>query len=437
MRESALNPEEVGNLARHVQGSLKGAGSEAGLALLSSRAEDFVLSCRVLGQRNWRWQAFERNGDLFSADGLDLLREALAAEVENPTGAARETAADASGRAEESGFGAGVVGSVGLVALHSARMDWHFDGAREVHRWMGRHLSPAAGEPTLRVADESIKFGEAAEALCDDPGSNPSLPAVSDLERLGEDLRRRQDSQISGDANPWPRLRLWLIESISAMPASWLADCDRGGPYRELALGLSGFSEWARRNTPPPPAWAGRPQLSARAAYVASQMQYAAGRLDTAQLLLRFALRATDGSDLTFIERCQTRLMFLDQEHASRQANETHITELVDGNARRRFAEFESSAEQAMVQIANEGVRESTLRVVEILGLFVAVAGIVGTSLGGAFAAETWGAALIVYGAGLAGVAVLVALMLWVVNRSRQRVPRERPDRGRDMRCPT
>lgn len=410
----SLDSEVLAELALQVAPSLDTLHDSDGLAKLSSKAEDIALSSRLLHGVSLRRRVFERRqGDLYSREGLDLLRNELLDAVQKRIERSSSEYEDA------------LTGVVGLAALHSARFDWHLDGAERVRSWMTLRFGNGYGDEedvALCVAKASVEFGAAAVELSARPSAQPSLPPIGRLEALASKLQRlSSESSLDDAGKPWPRLVLWLIESISAMPATWLAADDRGAAYREFALQLSAFGEPGGSEGTPLQMWDNRPQLRARAAYVAAEMQYAADNLSEAQRLLRCALNMTDGSDLTFVERCQTRLMFFDQEQASRSSNQQQITSLVDEQAQERFEEFKTDARHEMQGIAHEGVRESTLRVVEILGLFVAVAGIVGTSLGGAFAAETWLAALVVYGSGLVGIAILLGAMLWVVNRGRQR----------------
>ena len=377
--------EHVEDLAEYMFGDWPDADGRDMSLLLSSRAEDFVNHLRSEG-KNIRT---ELGGDLYTEGGLDSLRERLARSV---------------GRERDDPH---LIAAVGLVATHSARFDWHFDGAETAAYWVDRKLpteATALDMLALQVAKTGIDISKPPGRA--DQRVHGQMPDVAVIRRLCAEIGAA-DYGASGGSDPRPRLKLLLAESITAAPDAWLGT-DDGDPYRSLAM------EVADQLIPEPASAAD--QLGARASYIASAMHYAAKELPQARQRLRDALRLTDGTDLPFIERCQYRLDFVNQEEASRRANSDDIQQQVSDSTEAKFKQVEADAVSAMRAETQNEVKDALLRVVEILAVFLAVAGVAVTAVGGiAVEGSAW-VRVAVWGFGYATLVSLFLLLRWIVG---------------------
>ena len=275
-----------------------------------------------------------------------------------------------------------------LVGIQSARLDGNWQGLERVWSWCGRTL-PSGYQPEsyalLRAADYYKQFGSARLAMTG--GKSAQLPSPADLNNLLaisqadlEDIPRKEDYLR--------RLRLFLVDAVSQLPPS------------ELRQGAS-HAEWLDNMLEQEPA------LHSRFKYNLSRARFAQNRILEAIELSIEALQTAPPSDLPYIELCRQQLLMLEQEAASRGDIERELSERIAKNLQSDVqdakaeiqAETQTIMDSSQEVIRNE-VKDSLLRVVEILGVFLAVAGVAVTAVGGIAAGGSVGRALTIYGLG-------------------------------------
>ena len=378
--------------------------------MLSSLAEDLVNYLRG-NRENPRVSLFEDFAvDIYTDEGLTSLHSDLNSELTPIKTEAPCTEIAAA-----------------LIAVHSARFDWNWTGMKVALSWIETALGKGYSKETylaLQVAAVSVEFGTARAGL-------RQVPRIEDIRGLSEQISA-EEAKSTDQTNSLPRLKFWLAESVSTMSSLWLSE-DSSEPYRELALDLSESDRYESVG-----------QLSARFALVQSEMWYAAKDLDKAQRAILRALNVTSGVDPAFIERCQTQLEFLEQEQASREANQERIVgetrkrvnkhtsvavkkvqDEMTSEFKERSREMEDELRKQLTRELNslkgkvqEEIRAALFRVVEILGLFMAIVSVAVTTVGGITVGEGIGQTLVIFGTGYGAIVTLFVVLRWIVPRA-------------------
>lgn len=383
---------------------------------LSTEAENFVNSMRNRNE-NLRVRLIvseDGHADLYTLSGLDELRFHLAAALrDSPPVNPAEVETGDSLRTDVA-----VVIAAGLVAVHCARFDWAWPAVSEALNWVRRCLPDGTDLDdylALRVAAAAQAFGEASRTYSDADAS--PVPTIQELERLAMDAGAAPKSARQS-------LLYWLAESTALMPAVWFGS-QTAEKYRDFVLHLSSESEWAQSQE----------QIAGRMAFVHAELQYAASCLDKARSEMHRALQLTSGADILFIERCRARLDFYGLEEASRDANERQISEAVANRTSEHFnAELDKTSAK-MSEVTQTEVKDALLRVVEILGVFIAVVAIAVTAVGGITAGPDAWTTLVVYATGFGSIVALLLLLRLIIHGPEGFVPQRKRRRSTKSRA--
>ena len=404
--------------------------------MLSRIAEDFANARRSEG-KPVRTNMLPRT-DIYSREGLNALQSALEEALRERLSSDRpESDAD-------DGPNVALIVTIlaYLVVTHSARFDWKWDSvANEATNWLDRRLDDGYTSDDfigLFVAKQAGKVGLSGTSTGEvSKETSELIEETFKIIDLHAEKLKNDDSMGRWNAR---RLALLMCDAVSAIPSSGLND-GHGSDTRDLVLSTAkGLSKEIQDDT----SKGGSSQLASRFQYVAAEMHYASGTIEglqDAQKMLRKALSSTTGVDLPFIERCQTRLDFFDQEESSRVSNKETITKQIKDDIAAQFEDQETAFKAQMEQVKRstmeamttqmqEESKNSLLRVVEILGVFIAVVGVIGTSIGGVLANETVGQTATIYGIAFVSVILLFGLLRLIVHGPSGFVPR-RGDNGR------
>ena len=290
-----------------------------------------------------------------------------------------------------------------LLGVHSARLDGNWRGIDTVWSWCGRTL-PSGYQPEgytlLRAADYYRQLGSARLAMIVDESAQ--LPRPDALDELL--ARARSELEDSPERGTYlRRLRLFMVDAVSQLPPS------------ELRSGSS-HAEWLNKMLE------GEPAQHSRFKYNLSRARFAQNRISEAIELSIDAMQSAPPSDLPYIELCRQQLLMLEQEAASRGEIARELSERIAENLQSdvQKAKDEIQAEtQTIMDSSQEAIRsevkDSLLRVVEILGVFLAVAGVAVTAVGGIAAGGSVWRALTIYGLGFLTIVLLFFILRLMV----------------------
>ena len=294
-----------------------------------------------------------------------------------------------------------------LIGIHSARLDGNWQGLETAWSWCGRTL-PRGYQPEsytlLRAADYYRQFGSARRAMANHVSTQIPSPEALDnlLAEAHAELENTSEEEVY-----LRRLRLFLVDAVSQLPP---------GNLRFKEHSKENYAEWLNnvlRHEPDP---------HSRFKYNLSRARFAQNRIPEAIMLSIDALQSAPPSDLPYIELCRQQLLMLEQEAASREDIEAELSESIR-------AELEESVEKAKTDVKDETqdivdssqeairseIKDSLLRVIEILGVFLAVAGVAVTAVGGIAAGGSVGRALTIYGLGFLTIVLLFFILRLMV----------------------
>lgn len=322
----------------------------------------------------------------------------------------------------------GVKLTVALASVIGARLDDNYRTMEMIIEWC-KVCFPDGYTPEqfimLRAAEYYYKFGKYRHlGIRLDECNLPELPKTSELDELLE-AAKLEDAKIKSDDYHY-RVQLFLVEAVAQLSLY----SEDGGK------GLGDYSNWLlnekRKNL--------KNFEQPRFLYVLSQIEYARGHLDDSIYLTIEALQEAVSNDVDFIERCRARLILLEQEKVATditvettldkagkivdKANEK-LSEDIDKTVREetgkileKVKEDVKSETKKSEELVRGEIRESLLRVIEILGIFLAVTGVAVTMVGGMTAGNTLGQTLTIYGIGNGTILIMFGFLRAIVHKN-------------------
>ncbi len=303
-----------------------------------------------------------------------------------------------------------------LVAVHLARYETRPKGIKFALQWADRQPQNTSIKDwlPLRIANQHHELSEARS-------EEGNLPTPRKLEELSESIDACGEHNDTEHKRHQLRLRLWLAEAITEVPPFILRKESSDG-IRDIARDLLGPAE-SKSTTDQMQ----KPsdQMQARFALVRSALAYCSrdGRgLNEAKRQCRLALELTSGTDRHFIERCQNRLDYLELEHASSDANREYIAseieKRVESGVKSYTTQALESSRVAILKETRDEIKNSLLRVVEILGVFLAVTGVAVTAIGGIAVEGSLGARIAIWFFGYASLVSLFWLLRKIIEKA-------------------
>ena len=385
-----------------------------GMYALSSRIEDAVAGERARGI-NLRYLLLDRHQVSPTFDLLDDQKQINALNRDIRDQASKQLGSSQRARISNDTIDAASALTTTLIGVHSARLDGNWTALDKVLSWCNEALPKGYNLERftlLRAADYYRLYGKIRLAMTDDKSAQP--PGPGDLNDLLDKAQEELDDMSERDAY-LQRLRLFLVDAVSQLPPSHL----KSGKDHAKWLNKLVTHEAA---------------LHSRFKYNLSRARFAQeDKIDEAMKLSIEALQEAPPSDLPFIELCRQQLLMLEQEAASREEIARDLTLRVrkdlDEHAANITERMENETSVAVkasqdairgeVKDSQENIREeikdSLLRVVEILGVFLAVAGVAVTAVGGIAGGGSVWRALTIYGLGFTTIVLLFFVLRLMV----------------------
>ena len=387
------------------------SGIAKGMHVLSSRIEDVVAGERVDGI-NLRYWLLDRDQVSSKLDFLDdqkqinALNRDIRNQVNNRLGSSQQA------RMSNDTIDAASALTTTLIGVHAARLDSNWTALDKVLSWCDEALPKGyklESFTLLRAANYYTRYGKIRLAMTDDESTQP--PDPGDLNDLLDTAQEELDGMSERDAC-LRRLKLFLVDAVSQLPPNHL----KSGKDHAAWLNKLDDSD-----------------LHSRFKYSLSRARFAQEEIPEAMKLSIQALQEAPPSDLPFIELCRQQLLMLEQEAASREEIARELTNRVA----RDLGEHADQITNRMREATNEKVSDSQdkireevkdsqeairseikdalLRVVEILGVFLAVAGVAVTAVGGIAGGGSVWRALTIYGLGFLTIVLLFFILRLMV----------------------
>lgn len=323
---------------------------------------------------------------------LDLLLDLLRKEIDKLENEGKSLSDDF--RAHD----LGAILAVTFSGIIAARLDSNFQNMEVICEWCDR----VSGERTkgysiMEAADCYHIFGSfRGEVSKDEPKITlPTEGKLDDIIRRAEEECRSAEVK---DKNEYIRqLRLFLLDAVMQLPPYRQ---DKLRDYQEF-LDLSSFK--GSKETKP-----------ARMFYNLSKVSYAKGDKKSLDHALEYAVSALQYAkpeDVTFIELCRQNLLILEQEKAAREVTKKEALK----QAQQDFEEIITEKKSELDEMVQKELKDSLLRVIEILGIFLAVAGAGVTAVGGIAVSDSFLDALGIYLGGTLSVVILFGLLRLMV----------------------
>ena len=250
-----------------------------------------------------------------------------------------------------------------ISGVISARLDGNYEVVGRMISWCEKTLTKGYSTEDfsiLRAAKYYHAFGRYRYTSTigkSQEGSN--LPSSDDLDELLESVKQKSDGS-KGYAFYNSRLRLFLLDGLAQLP-----------PY--LSKEIEEYSGWLDDLKKSEGA------KGHRFLFNLSRSAYAQGNLDQAIGYAIEALQAARPTDIAFIPQCRQYLITLEQEKV---ASET-IVEKATKKLEPKLNDLLNKQATDFKDIIRAEINESLLKVIEILGIFLAVASVVVTAVGG------------------------------------------------------
>ena len=305
----------------------------------------------------------------------------------------------------------GAVLAVSFSGFVAARLDSNFEGMKDIYGWCEDALEkqtdysiidhPIIDHPIVKAADCYYRFG-AGRGVSEDR-HNITVPPEKDLQDI---LDQAEEECKRGGAkdnkNTYIRqLRVFLLDAIMQLP-----------PYRQDELRkypvLLDINKYKVRDSE------GKDSIPARVYYSLSKASYATKGERSLDLAIKYAVNALQGAnpaDIGFIELCRQNLLILEQEKVARKTTKDEALKEAKTELEKDIIVAKS---ELHVTIRKE-TRDLQMRVIEILGIFLAVTGVGVTAVGGiAVSGGFWDRLGIYIGGGLS-IMILFGFLKYVV----------------------
>ena len=301
--------------------------------------------------------------------------------------------------------------TVTIAGVVAARLDDNFELMKKVIEWCNDRL------PTnyttnkfamLRAADYYCNFGEYRYMHISGYSSDqlPQLPGTQELDKFLEDVEK-----VSDDYHY--RVHLFLVDAVAQLP-----------PY--LHQENKAYHDWLDRVN-------SYRSEEPRFLYSLSRAAYALGQHEEAIVRAIEALQRANPHDVGFIDRCRTHLLILEQEKAATETivdksvgrAETILESKVKESTDNIIREVEGKVSEFKDEVRNE-IKSTLLTVIEILGLFLAIAGAVVASVSGIVSSDSILQSFIIY----ASSGVTIVVLFWLLRTIVLKPGREKSSRN-------
>lgn len=324
-----------------------------------------------------------------------------------------------------------------MLFIHAAKFDEQYEHVREYLDDFETALPAGFSLDQFlpcKIAQQFVIFGEARKRI--NTGSNPVLPSVDDLNKIiYEGINQSEltpstavpDEQESGskwltktlanlkdhdkgDAlNPLLLLIMFLIDSVVLLPPAYLRQDEGLADWLEKAS--TGISRL-------------RPEV-AKFHYFQSRIYEAQDEIAKALSKADDALQNAPSWNPNLIEEYRVHLRSLEQRKARDEITRADINEEVVkrvGEEMRKGLEdakeeIRTSANETTVKLREE-IRDALLRVVEILGVFLAVVAVAASTVGGFSGEFEWWQQILIMLVGFSAIIFLFYVLRWIVWRT-------------------
>ena len=311
----------------------------------------------------------------------------------------------------------GAVLAVSFSGIISARLDSNYRTILEMLEWSNEALPEGFKSNqflVLRIAECYVEFGKVRHG-----GTRTRMPKIDDLNDLMAKAKLEEEERKT-DYSVY--LHLFLVDSVAQLP-----------PYL-LSNELTEYSDWLEEveNST-------KKKALARFSYYSSRVAYSQNKLDEAIIYAMDALQAAPARSGDFINQCRQHLLALEQEKAARsiiksESVKESVKESVDKAGARldimlkeahsefnyRISEVKDEMEENVTAFRKDirsDIKDSLLRVIEILGIFLAVASVAVTAVGGISVGDSIWQSLGIFALGyLAIVSLFFILRLMVIK---------------------
>ena len=297
-----------------------------------------------------------------------------------------------------------------LVAGHCARLDSNPQAAESVWKWVDTHSSlgwTPSEIPVLRVIDLFAKTSSSSEEW-------PTLMNLKDVAKDSlDELELGSSPQDGREELQEKKIELHrpilthLTEVLSALPNNTLKDS-------------TDLREWVEEIHED--YFAGAPFAPFHQHYARILLRL--GDLDEARKQADKALAHSKPHMLQSIESSRQMRLAIDLEDMSRGAIAKEVTEKVEGNLHKNSEELQEKLSSKIKETAKEEragtsseIQDALLRIVEVLGVFLAVVGVAVTAVGGIAVEGSVGVRIAVWGCGYGSIVSLFWLLRRIVGR--------------------
>ena len=280
--------------------------------------------------------------------------------------------------------------TIAFSGFIAARLDSNFEGMQVMYDWCNEVSDERMRDYSIcKAAECYYRFGTCRGEVSGNL-QNANLPTQEDLIGIlsqAEEECRRAKVQDK-DRNKYIRqLRLFLMDAVMQLP-----------PYRQDLLGkYPDLLDLSNFKTP----------ISARVYYNLSKASYIKGGEESLDLAIKYAVDALQNAspaDLNFIELCRQNLLILEQEKVARKTTKDEA-----------LKEAKTELQKTIEETIRIETRDLQMRVIEILGIFLAVTGVGVTAVGGiAVSGGFWDRLGIYVGGGLS-IMILFGFLKYVV----------------------
>lgn len=252
---------------------------------------------------------------------------------------------------------------IAIFGVISARLDGNYEVVGQMISWCEKTLTKGYSTEDfsiLKAAKYYHAFGRYRYTSTigkSQEGSN--LPSSDDLDELLKSVKQKSDGS-KGYAFYNSRLRLFLLDGLAQLP-----------PY--LSKEIKEYSGWLDDLKKSEGA------KGHRFLFNLSRSAYAQGNLDQAIRYAIEALQAARATDIGFIPQCRQYLITLEQEKVASETIIEKSTEKLEP----KLNDLLKKQADAFKDTIHAEIKESLLRVIEILGIFLAVASVAVTAVGG------------------------------------------------------
>lgn len=302
-----------------------------------------------------------------------------------------------------------------ISGVVSARLDSNYEVVGQMIFWCEKTLTKGYSTEDfsiLKAAKYYHAFGRYRYTSTigkSQEGSN--LPSRDDLDELLESAKQKSDGYEDYERYV-NRLRLFLLDGLAQLP-----------PY--LSKEIDEYSDWLD-------------DLKKRAKghrflFNLSRSAYAQGDLDQAIGYAIEALQAVPAIDTGFIPQCRQYLITLEQEKVASETIVAKATEKLDP----KLNDLLNKQASTFKDTIHAEIKESLLRVIEILGIFLAVASVAVTAVGGISVGDSIWQSIGIFALGYLTIVSLFLFLRLMVTKPLNEIRRRQAQQAKTKSEPT